>query len=422
MDEIIERSPFQSTVIAVLEYLLMFFFIIEFNTPYTYFPIIAITVKYLCVFLLFLLTFIRFGKFKIEPMVVYVLIGALIPLLNVADYSFKRYFWLYIVIFPLSLSYMIPLIHEDQENAKKMFLRFSNIVFVLALISLVFWYWGSMRGDIPYTTLIPNDWGEDRFIPTYYGVYFETQSVADSQTYSSVARNSGIFNEAPMHNMILCTALAVECFLRDKISKIRIVVLIATILTTISSTGFFFLTALSVVNVYVRANQYRNALLTLTPVIIGVGLFVSSAIMENKKDTGESSLNSRIEDIEKCIMIGMENPILGIEIMHKADEFGSNKVNFGYSNSTFTTFAHGGLYLLLLYIAPLFIVPIISLRRQLDWRWSLMMFFYFLLFTFTVSHYKYLTMLFVAYGIAFWNEIDANHEIEEQDFDELDVK
>ncbi len=403
MKECIEKKTFQSKVIAVLEYLLMLFFIIEFNTPYTYFPIVVNTIQVSCVIIILVLILIRFHRFKAEPLAFLVFIGALVPMLNVAGGKMIRYIVLYLAIFPLLLHYLIPLIIKKYEDVKKFFLRFSNIVFFLAIISLFFWYWGSMKEVIPYTALIPSNWSVDRFIPTYYGVYFETQTVDNPQTNISIIRNSGLFNEAPMYNMVLCTALAIERFFREKISKIKIIVLIVTIVTTISSTGFFFLTAYIIVIIFIRARQYRKTLLILTPIIVGFVFFISSAIVENKKDTGEASYNSRVADIEKCISVGMDNPLFGLEIMHVADEFGGNKGNFGYSNSLFAIFAHGGIYLFSLYFICLFVIPVISLRRKIDWKWSIMILFYLMLFTVTLSHYRYLTILFLSYSIAFWN-------------------
>lgn len=290
---------------------------------------------------------------------------------------------------------------EERESVSHLFIKFSNIVAVIAIISLFFWFLGSTLELIPSTAIIPNSWGHDKFIPTYFGIYFETQEAVAASGAESMIRNSGVFNEAPMYNMILCTALSVELFLRPRICIKRIILFTLTIITTISTTGFIFMFVVYAIKGYNSfASKYRLQMILLLPIFLLASFLVMNSILENKKETGEGSYSSRSRDIVKCIEVGLEHPINGIGIMH------ANKAtttdNLGYSNSLFGTFAHGGLYFLFLYLIPLFLIPFFVGLKYGDYQLSIMIFCYFLLFTFTLSQYKVLTLLIISYSLAYW--------------------
>ena len=132
-------------------------------------------------------------------------------------------------------------------------------------------------------------------------------------------------------------------------------------------------------------------------------IVVFSAILSNKKETNERSYTNRGADIERCIEVGIENPILGVELFHETKEDGSNRNNFGFSNSLFGVFAHGGLYTLSLYILSLAYFPFLYYRRTKDKSLFSVFFCFFVLFTFTYAEYKYITIVFVATGLSLWN-------------------
>ena len=396
------------SIVAFLEYLFMFFLIIEFNTPYMYFPFIRKAVYLLLFVVLLGLNLSRMGKIKIDFLILAILLGTFLPSLNVAEGQFLRFFRMYVLFLSLLVLYLVALFKEGRDRVYSLFLKYSNIVSILATISLSFWFLGSILEIIPYTTVIPNSWGRDKFIPTYYGIYFETQeAMATAGQESAMIRNSGIFNEAPMHNMILCVAIAIEIFLRPKLSKTRVLILVVTIFSTISTTGVIFLVILLSGKFVLAMNTKRRSIMILCiPIALLLSVWLVSALLDNKKETGEGSYNSRSRDIVRCIEVGLENPILGVEIFHKADEVGGTEASgYGYSNSLFAIFAHGGFYMWILYLLPLFIMPLLCYKRDKDIHILGVMMCYFLLFTFTNSHYKYLTLLFIGMGLSYWDMI-----------------
>lgn len=403
-------------VLSILEYFLMLLLIIEFNTAYLSLPMVSPIIYNALLLILIILILFRAKSIKIDYTIFLIIIGGLFPMLNIAEGSFGKYVRLYMVFFPLCLIYLSTLMSNSYDKAKNLLLKFSNIILVVAIVSLFFWILGSQLNIISYTFVVPNIWGTERFIPTYYGLYFETQEVLTiSSGTESTVRNSGIFNEAPMYNMMLCTALAVELFIREHISKFRVIVLVCTIFTTYSTTGYIFLIMVSVLILLTNKKMTnRRLLIILFPFILGGGYYMTSKVLESKKDTGEGSYISRGSDILRCIDVGLENPILGVGIMHGGREYGSKKNNFGYSNSLFGTFAHGGFYFLSLYIILLLVLPFLIYKQINELWWILVYLGYFVLFTFTVSQYKYCTIFFMAYSYAYWNVIAHNKHTKSQ--------
>lgn len=396
-------------MIAILEYLLMFLIVIEFNTPYTYFPLIGKIVNFVPLILFSFFLILNIKNVKLDIFFLILLFCSFLPALNVVNGQYSRYVKLYIVFLPLCFLYFMML-KSKRINGKMIFLKFSNIVVCLAGISLFFWCLGSIMGIIDYTIMIPNTWGGDRFIPTYYGLYFETQNaLATSESTESIIRNSGIFNEAPMHNFVLCFALSIELFLREKFSFIKSLVLLVTIFTTLSTTGFLVLLFLISCKLYiVYGAKVRRYFVLVIPLLFLLLLYLTSGILENKKETGESSYSARSEDIIRCIEVGLENPILGVGLFHEGDEFGKKENRFGFSNSLFGIFAHGGFYVSSLYFCALFIFPFIIFRKTKDKGLLTMQMCFFLLFTFTLSQYRYLTLFVLCYNLAMWDYLFLN--------------
>ena len=260
---------------------------------------------------------------------------------------------------------------------------------------------------------VPNSWKGDgiEMIPTYHFLYFETQE-ASFMDYETV-RNSGIFNEGPMYNMVLCVALSIELFLRPTKSLKRIALLAITIATTFTTTGIIFL-GLTVVWILFHyfSEKARALLIIVIPVLIVGMMTFSSAVLEDKQtSSGEGSVKSRMYDITTCIDIGLENPLLGQGLFTKKLSEADGGT-YGYSNSLFTLFADGGFYTVFLYIAALVLIPLRDYLKSREVLWPLMMFAYFLLFTFTISQYQLLTLLFVAFGLTMFTQI--NDVIEEE--------
>lgn len=394
----------KTTVIRrILEYLLVFCIILEFNTPYLIFPEVKRMIQVFPIFILLGLLIISNYSItkKVNILVFIYLVGALFPMLALRDHNYPSYIIRYVLILPLLWMYLSHRKEFGSSVYNSLFLKYSNVMVIIAVASLVMWFLCSILQVVPATSFFPYEWESSiDFIPTYWGVYFETQSIAPLG--EKIWRNTGIFNEGPMYNMALCVAFIIEYFIQPFRSKTKLWILAIAIFTTLTTTGQFFLMGIGIWSVFNRmGRRYRILLLLVVPILLYFGYVVAGTLLANKKATGgEDSMNLRTEDITWCMEAGMEHPMLGVGLTLREGESLWHGKTLGRSNSLFAVFARGGLFVLILYIGALLLIPYLYYRKYKDPKWFYAMFCFFLVFTVTVSFLNYLTLLFIAWGMS----------------------
>lgn len=398
------QKNMKTTVIRrILEYLLVFCIILEFNTPYLIFPEVKRMIQVFPIFILLGLLIISNYSItkKVNILVFIYLVGALFPMLALRDHNYPSYIIRYVLILPLLWMYLSHRKEFGSSVYNSLFLKYSNVMVIIAVASLVMWFLFSILQVVPATSFFPYEWGSSiDFIPTYWGVYFETQSIAPLG--EKIWRNTGIFNEGPMYNMALCVAFIIEYFIQPFRSKTKLWILAIAIFTTFTTTGQFFLMGIGIWSVFNRmGRRYRILLLLVVPILLYFGYVVAGTLLANKKATGgEDSMNLRTEDITWCMEAGMEHPMLGVGLTLREGESLWHGKTLGRSNSLFAVFARGGLFVLILYIGALLLIPYLYYRKYKDPKWFYAMFCFFLVFTVTVSFLNYLTLLFIAWGMS----------------------
>ena len=398
------QKNMKTTVIRrILEYLLVFCIILEFNTPYLIFPEVKRMIQVFPIFILLGLLIISNYSItkKVNILVFIYLVGALFSMLALRDHNYPSYIIRYVLILPLLWMYLSHRKEFGSSVYNSLFLKYSNVMVIIAVASLVMWFLCSILQVVPATSFFPYEWGSSiDFIPTYWGVYFETQSIAPLG--EKIWRNTGIFNEGPMYNMALCVAFIIEYFIQPFRSKTKLWILAIAIFTTLTTTGQFFLMGIGIWSVFNRmGRRYRILLLLVVPILLYFGYVVAGTLLANKKATGgEDSMNLRTEDITWCMEAGMEHPMLGVGLTLREGESLWHGKTLGRSNSLFAVFARGGLFVLILYIGALLLIPYLYYRKYKDPKWFYAMFCFFLVFTVTVSFLNYLTLLFIAWGMS----------------------
>lgn len=392
------------TLRIILEYLLVVCIILEFNTVYGALPIFKRMVQILPAAILLGLIMMTPQKLskKMGFCVILYFMGAIFPMLNIKSDAYISYIKTYVVILPLLWIYLSQRKQVDESAYFSLFLKYSNVMTMLAAISVVMWALCSVLQVIPMTGLFPYAWGEENisFIPSYYNIYFETQTI--NLFGSPFMRNSGIFCEGPMYNMTLCVALTIEYFMRPIRSRRKIIILTIAILSTLTTTGQLFLLALLAWHVLRKiTGRYRLLILVMAPLVI-IGVYVlTNTIMDFKSDSGgDGSVDSRMWDIMNCIDAGIKNPLFGVGIAQREDVVIWRGSQLGYSNSLFAIFARGGIYVLALYLISLLIIPVLHYRKFKQGNWMMAMICYLGLFTITVCYMQYLTLLFMALGVS----------------------
>lgn len=386
-----------------LEYLLVFCIILEFNTIYLAFPIVKRVIQIMPALILLSLIIITTQK-QSKNMLFFVctyFIGAMLPILNIRSDAYIGYIKSYIVILPMLWIYLNKRKQAGKNSYLSIFLRYSNAMTVLGTISVVMWLLCSVFQIIPMTGLAPYAWSQNKFfVPSYYNIYFETQKI---ELFGELTRNTSFFNEGPMHNMTLCTALAIEYFIRPVKSNTRIILLSITILSTLTTTGQLFLLFLLSWHIFQKSiSRYTMIMVVTVPIILFTIYYVFNIAMDFKTDVGyEGSVTMRSEDIKYCIEAGLQNPILGVGIVQNEDVVLWKGEILGRSNSLFTIFARGGLYVLILYMSALLIIPLKFCCKYRLKNWLLTILCYFGLFVITICYLQYLTLLFMAWGLSF---------------------
>lgn len=394
----IEKTHRKNYIVEILEYMFVFLIILEFNTAYMYFPVVGSILTNAPILTLLLLVAFKSNSLKFNYLIILYLIGSVIPLFNVFKGEEFTYIKLYMLFVPITAMYCFCL--NEEKRPYSLLLKFSNIVVIEASISIFFWIFGTNLGMISPTMYVPNNWGFlNRLIPSYYNIYFETQEVALG------IRNSGIFNEGPMHNMILCIALSIECFMREKIRYVIVCIFVVAILSTQTTTGILFLAILPIVlYIFLKRKKINFFSIVLAPFLIVLFLNFSTYIIDDKREYegGNISVESRSYDIERCIEVGMENPILGVGLFRKSLErsYVRSKSQYGGSNSIFKAFAHGGAYTFTLYVVLFLFVPLYYYIRKQKNNWPPVVLLFFIVFAITSSLYKILTFFFLGFVIS----------------------
>ncbi len=389
-----------SVIRRILEYAVVFCIILEFNTPYLIFPVAKRMIQILpAIILVCLILMSNYSiRKKVNGWLFVYWVGSLIPMFVIKSHL-DGYIFRYVIILPLLWLYLSLRKEIGYKSYLSLFFCFSNMMVILACISLAMWLSCSILHIFPSTGLFPSEWASNvSFIPTYWGIYFETQSVAPWGEWFH--RNSGIFNEGPMHNMPLCVAFCIEYFLRPVRSKVRLSILTITILTTFTTTGQLFSLLILGLHLYKTSRgKLRAAIIILAPLLLFGGYMAATTLMENKKETGgEESVDTRTKDITYCIEAGIKHPVLGVGLVEKKKWKDLN--NMGGSNSLFAVFAKGGIYVLALYLGALIFIPYMYYKKNKGTNFLFAMLFFFFLFTITISFLNYLTLLFIAWGLS----------------------
>lgn len=328
------------------------------------------------------------------------------------------YFGLFIIIsnFPGTRNYgvryasvfiiLIWLLYYDRYNNgfPQVLLKYKNLIFVVAIVSLIFWLLGSILGLLKPTAFFQTTWtgtGKVAVVPSYYGIYFETQSVTTA--IGGFIRNSAIYPEAPMSSLNFCIALGIQTFsmTKSKWSKLQFVFLVLAILSTGSTTGYIFLTVLLAFKLNTSDNEtlkkYKTVFFAL---IIILAAILVGYLFHQKTIYGTDSTNIRLDDYKVGYRAWIQNPIFGsgIENDNYLRQFMDSwrSYNTGFSNAPFKILSDGGLYIFIGYVYC-FVKGISS--SIASHNYSKLIFILLVLYLFCTTIFQYTYLLF---GLLIW--------------------
>ncbi|MBM7635590.1 O-antigen ligase family protein [Streptococcus saliviloxodontae] len=245
-----------------------------------------------------------------------------------------------------------------EGRIRELLALYTKIISTIAVLSLFFWLFGSILGIFPSTGTLRIFWGADRFITSYFGVYYQWQN--DAEFLGRVFfRNIGIFAEAPMYSLHLSIAFLIDFFLLGNRKKRKVALYAITILTSYSVTGILLMIMSLSLNIFfdsiyhfLRRRKLNLVVLVLPVLIVGV-LLLGNNILGTKLSSASGS--SRMEDYVIGFKAWKYHPLFGSGYgnMGLVNSLKS-KVRYarsatGFTNSPTTILAEGGLYFISIY-------------------------------------------------------------------------
>ena len=306
--------------------------------------------------------------------------------------------------------------HMVRGTIKQLFKHYIDVMFVIALISIFMWLTCSVLKWFPATSPFRIEWGADRRIWSFYGIYFHWQNdffIHGMRFY----RNIGIFTEAPMFSLHLCTALMFDLMINDHHTKFRwfrILWFCGTILTTFSITGYLFMMALIVINLYATlivrarsedeatAKKAKKQLIVVT--VLGIALAAIGLMLIADKLASRSG-GSRTEDFRNGYKGWRDHVWFGagfgdIEArLQYASWRRQHRSNTGFTNSPMAILCEGGIWFFMGYYLS-FVYGLFASLHKRDWRaFICLCLMVFLFITTTMEHTAYI-ISFIAFMMA----------------------
>lgn len=267
-------------------------------------------------------------------------------------------------LLPLLLFAFYETIRKEMGEDFQLLHRISSVVQVIAVVSLFIYVFGTLLDVLPSQTT-SYYWGGNRTCVSYFDIYFEAQ-----QSYyiiDGMVRNCGCFTEAPMYSFVLCIALMVELFLREESRRGRVILLMATILTTLTMGGILVGGCMLLYKWIISYKEVEDALKVffkgLTQFLLGLGVVFMAAWMVSAKSSYglgvATSYGLRMDDLNACLTALWEKPLAGwgyrnMEAIWSRMGSFRNEFQTGLSTGLGVLLAQGGLLLGGAYLAVSF--------------------------------------------------------------------
>lgn len=273
---------------------------------------------------------------------------------NIASFL-KGYFAVFVCYY-LYTNYLFT-----TKRILRFFKAFSNIVCFISICSLFFWFLGSVLQIMPGRTSTTYFWAsEDLPTYTYFHLYYENPIQNIGQ---SIARNVGVFTEAPGYSSILTYALLIEFGIKNSEKSrsrwVRIMILSCTMITTFSTKGIIAALLLFYLDFVLAktSNKYIKVMKILSSAcLILVVVYVGVSLASARLNTGSGAM--RIDDIQSEIKAWLDSPLWGVGYENDEAIWKYQTVirdSGGLSMGITVIMAYGGLLFLALYVIPVFI-------------------------------------------------------------------
>lgn len=310
--------------------------------------------------------------------------------------SYIKYFLLF-----LPISIILFKLYRYIGKKNQMLYRISDVVVILAVISLVMWLLIAVLELAEPNMIILSNWGGVQEVESFFGLYFQRSVQIENINFLEVEvyRNIGLYPEAPMFNIVLILSFYTELFFRKKIRYGRLSLFLLTIISTFSTLGMIF----SFGGLFLKGawNLWKKKRKIIVAGMLVVLLILLCTLIGYKRFNGAGSYNMHVDDLLSCIRAWKAAPIFGrgfenYELIYENMAL-FRKDSTGLTTSAGVVLAQGGMSLMVLYLFP-FIVGIAKYwrekKQEVVW-WALGILGLFLTFIFT---YRFLMLWLLAFA------------------------
>ncbi|SMC40551.1 hypothetical protein SAMN06296952_1051 [Oscillospiraceae bacterium] len=345
-------------IMSFLDYLIVFLIIIsracawtcDTNLSLTADDIILWLDKFLIVYYIVAFAFRKTLHIEFKQLLRYsvLLLGFLVfSFLN--PYAKDGFTSLYVINFSFIFLWIIW-----RDNPNEVWKKYTDATLLIACITFVFYFIGSVIHVIPEYNTSERTWGvwKPDVIKNFYYLYYESQYITVKGHI--IWRNCSIFAEAPKYNFVLCTALSSELFLSKKPQLWRVAILIFMIITTLCAMGMI----LVVIALFLYAIlKYKDTSLgkrflpyvKKTCVICGICVVV---FMVAKYLNDSSSYSIRFDHIKACLKTFGDNKLLGAGWLNEGAVLQYASYKQGIAIGIPLVLAFGGIVLTSLILLP----------------------------------------------------------------------
>lgn len=334
---------------------------------------------------------IRYDK-KLLTIIIYINISMGVMLFYrvvISDLPFN-FIPVIIITFLFSIFLSMSILYFSNEKNILLFLKdFVNIVFILSLLSLIFFILGQNFDILPKSEPIQIKWGGTYHVGNWLYLHFNPQGT--SYKYLINGRNTGIYTEAPQYAFILCMALGVDYLLLKRKFNLKNIIIAMTVFTTASTSGVIVMIVLLLFKFLiteVNTQNQKNLKYLIGTIFFSLSLYFILNIYIEKKDFG-NSYAIRANNSSVAWNNFLNYPLFGVGF--KSDALG---LNAGNTSTITQIMQEGGILFFIVYFFGTVYVMLNSIRER---QFQLFYFIgiYLLLLYPTVMTYTQLSVLLV---------------------------
>lgn len=343
--------------VSILEYLLMLIIFVNGQSVFIrYLPSKFITAAWaaIAVTLLILLFDYRLAKKDLLSVILFEVFFMVYLLATRKSSYYNQYVVRICIVFPLFFLLCRSL--WKKGTIKKFILKFSDIVCLFALASVILYVLGTILHVVPGQTAT-YEWAKVMKTSThYFYLMFEAQTT--EMFGMTLIRNCGIFCEAPSYAVPLIIGLFLETFLRDNMSKKRVVILLITIVTSWSTKAISIALVVIALKMYAdiyfsknRPSGVVQLMKLIMPVLLVFVASIALNIVGDKIDTASGFM--RLDNIYTGWKAFMANPFFGVGFENETElnRYASYMTSSGgLAMGIPVLLGEGGLYLFSFYL------------------------------------------------------------------------